>query len=101
MKINKHILDMSSVYSNLSHIETIAFLEELLIIRYELEDSLHNLREDTSEIEMRLLAIIEIEEQMLYVNKNIRVVEDALLCHESKITNRFSISGKIHSVCLN
>lgn len=101
MNINKKVLDMATVYANLSHMETTHLLEDLFAVKYELEDCLASLRSDISDMDIRLLEIMRIEEQMIYVDKNIRAVEDALLCHESKIINRFSVSGKIHCVCLN
>lgn len=101
MDIKKKVLDMSTVYANLSHMETIHLLEDLFVVKYELEDCLASFRSDTCDMDIRLPEIMRIEEQMIYIDKNIRAVEDALLCHESKILNRFSVSGEIHSVCLN
>jgi hypothetical protein len=97
MKINKSILDMSDVYCKLSHFETICFLDELLIMQYELEDLLDELTNDMNNSSL----IVEIEGEIAYLKENIRVVENALLCHESKITKRFSISGEINYIFFN
>lgn len=101
MSINKILLDLASTFSTLTHVETIEVLAELVDVRDELNSCLRDLKLDSTELEMRLNKMMEIEDQIILLNKNIRTLENALLCHESKIFERVNLNGVIAVLCYN
>lgn len=101
MSINKILLDLATTFSTLTHVETIEVLAELVDVRDELNSCLRDLKLDSTELEMRLNKMMEIEEQIILLNKNIRTLENALLCHESKIFERINLNGVIAVLCYN
>jgi len=98
MKINRTILDLNTVYCNLTHADTIEVLDDLKTTKQELEDILDALRAEGTDCYDEMNAI---EEQLIYLRRNIRTVEDALLCHESKTTERFNLRGSTSTISLN
>jgi hypothetical protein len=59
------------------------------------------LRADSTDIEERLDEIMRVEEQLEYIDKNIYTLENAILCHETKIFEKINILGKTAVICLN
>jgi hypothetical protein len=101
MYINRTILDLSTLYATLTIFETIEILEQVVGAKEELEDVLDMLREDSTDIQERLGEIMRIEEQLEYIDKNIYTLENAILCHETKIFEKINILGKTAVICLN
>jgi hypothetical protein len=101
MYINRTLLDLSTLYATLTIFETIEILEQVVGAKEELEDVLGMLREDSTDIQERLGEIIRIEEQLEYIDKNIYTLENAILCHETKIFEKINILGKTAVICLN
>ena len=101
MYINRTLLDLSTLYATLTIFETIEILEQVVGAKEELEDVLGMLREDSTDIQERLGEIIRIEEQLEYIDKNIYTLENAILCHETKIFEKINILGKTAIICLN
>lgn len=101
MYINRTLLDLSTLYATLTIFETIEILEQVVGAKEELEDVLSMLREDSTDIQERLGEIIRIEEQLEYIDKNIYTLENAILCHETKIFEKRNVLGKTAVICLN
>jgi hypothetical protein len=101
MHINKTILDLATLYTTLTIVETMEILEQVVGAREELEEVLCMLREDSTDIQERLEEIMRVEEQLEYVNMNIKTLENAILCHETKIFEKINILGKTAVICLN
>jgi hypothetical protein len=101
MYINRTLLDLSTLYATLTIFETIEILEQVVGAKEELEDVLGMLREDSTDIQERLGEIIRIEEQLEYIDKNIYTLENAILCHETKIFEKRNVLGKTAVICLN
>ena len=101
MYINRTLLDLSTLYATLTIFETIEILEQVVGAKEELEDVLGMLREDSTDIQERLGEIIRIEEQLEYIDKNIYTLENAILCHETKIFEKRNVLGKTSVICLN
>jgi hypothetical protein len=101
MYINRTLLDLSTLYATLTIFETIEILEQVVGAKEELEDVLGMLREDSTDIQERLGEIMRIEEQLEYIDKNIYTLENAILCHETKIFEKINILGKTAVICLN
>lgn len=98
MNINKTLLDLDTVYCSLTHVETIEFLAHLNASKEETEDILAGLRLKNKVFHNEICCI---EEQLTYLRKNIRTVEDTLLCHESKVFDRMRVCGITVVISLN
>lgn len=93
MNINKKLFDLDDVYLKFSHGEVWSNLIKLKNVR----DSItYVVEETTDELEKIIL-----REQLIYVNKNIKTFEDALLCHESKIIEKRMSIGELGMFYLN
>lgn len=101
MHINKTLLDLATLYATLTLPETIEILDQLLESQEELEDVLDMLRADSTNLQERLEEIMRVEKQLEYLNKNIYTVENAVLCHETKIFEKINVQGKTAILCLN
>jgi hypothetical protein len=98
-KLNKMLFNLEEVFEFITHGKVQLMLDKLLSIKNELEDS-------------RLVLIIngrnsdvlnQITEQMVYLDANIRTLQDAILCHETKTfekrTNKHIVG--VINICLN
>ena len=86
-KLNTTIFDLDVIFTTMSHAETLQSINELKLVKCELLeikdeylDSLYDL-DDVEELEF-------IDTQLIFINKNIRTLENALMCHESKISEK-------------
>ena len=101
MYINKTLLDLATLYATLTLQETMKILDQLVETKEELEDVLDMLRADSTYIQERLDEIMRVEEQLEHLNKNIYTLENAILCHETKIFEKRNVLGKTAVICLN
>jgi len=82
--INKNLFDLSEVYSNWKQQDTWFATGTLRGQRQELIDCLRHIA-NVKLFEGHYKQEEEaIREQLAYVDKNLRTLEDALLCHETK-----------------
>lgn len=99
ININTTLFDLDDIYTNLSHGKTWALVGELKEIKLELEETMEEARNfDLSE---SFEDIIAIEQQLYFLNQNLKTLETALLCHESKIFDKFTLIKDLQLVCLN
>lgn len=101
MYVNSTLLDLATLYATLTVFETMEILDQVTEAKGELEDVLKMLREDSTDIQERLDEIMRVEEQLEYIDKNIRILENAILCHETKIFEKRNVLGKTAIFCLN
>ena len=101
MKINRKILDLVTIYTNFSHAETVENMKDLIRVKENIEDVIIELKEISEYDEDIVNEIATMEEQISYLNQNIRTLEDAILCHESKTRQRSMIQGRVYDICLN
>ena len=101
MKTNDKLFDLATIYATLTHVEVIEILSELIEVREDLEDSLFLLKLDSTDMEARLNGIMAVEHQLVSLNKNIKTLEDAILCYESKIFEKRNINGGVVIFGLN
>ena len=99
IQINKKLFSLNHVYSTLNLGSTSAFLDELFIVRAEIEGELDAL--DLIDDDAKFELMEQLEEQLVYVDKNIRTFEDALLCHETKTYEVRTIMGVNTKLWLN
>lgn len=101
MKVNKTIFDLSTIYETLSYDETILFVDKLVNDRIELLLTMSGLLSGDDNMDERLARIAKIEEELYYLNSNIRIFEEALMCHESKVCEKRSLSSGLIDIWLN
>lgn len=82
IRINTKLLDLYEIYTNLSYYTTLDMVGNLTLIETELEDVKQYLME--KDFGHHLAQIITIDKQLIFVKKNLKTLNDALLLHESK-----------------
>ena len=92
-KINKKLFDLNEVYIKFSHAE----IWNILIKLKNTSSAFNEIINETDDILERKL----LKEQLIYVIKNIRTFEDALLCHETKFTEKRTSLGELGIFILN
>ena len=99
--VNKHLFDLSEIYDNWSYQETWYATSTLRKQRQELIICLQHI------INNRLFDAHYKEEeeavrkQLFYLDKNIKTLEDVLLCHETKIFEKRSSLEELGIIGLN
>lgn len=101
MKINTDVLDLVNVYENLKLAEILDLYDGVIEAKNGLEHCLAMLRDDSTDILERIQEIMDIEEQMAFIDANIKVLITAILCHESRVFERRTLSSGLAHVCLN
>ena len=101
MKANNTVFDLLTVYTTLTYMEIVEILDEFVENKDELEDTLFVLRLDSNDMDKRIPAIMAIEEQLEYLDKNIKIFGDAILCHESKAFDKKMVLGNLALIGLN
>lgn len=92
-KINRKLFDLDEVYIKFSHAE----IWNNLIKLKNTSTAFNEIIDESNDIlEKELL-----KEQLFYIDKNIRTFEDALLCHETKFTEKRTSLGELGVFLLN
>ncbi len=86
--LNTTLFDLDVVFTTMSHAETLSAIINLKEVKAELIEIRDECLEETFEFDQNVEEIAFINKQLSYVNKNIRTLENALLCHESKISEK-------------
>jgi len=101
LKINKVLFDLSTVYSSISQSQTWMMANTLIKAKESLEDFLLEI-EDRKLFDAHYQTEKDtIEDQLFYVNANIKTLQDALLCHETKFIEKRVGLGDLGVFCLN
>ena len=87
-KLNTTLFDLDVIFTTMSHAETLSSIINLKEIRTELIEIRNECLEETFEFDQNVEELEFIDKQLIYINKNIRTLENALLCHESKIVDK-------------
>ena len=101
ISINKTLLDLDSLINNVSYADTVSMLSDLTEAKDELNMCLVLLRDDSDDMENRLNEIFAVEEQIEFLNKNIKVIESSLQLHESKLFEKTNTKHGLAKYCLN
>jgi hypothetical protein len=101
MKANTTLFDLSTIYDNLSYDETLLFVDELVNNRVELLLTMSGLLSGNDNMDERLKHVAKIEEELYYLNLNIKTFEEALMCHESKASEKRTVCGGLIDIWLN
>lgn len=107
-KVTKIVLDLVEIFENVSQSDTFKLTsdirnskDELILLKgrmFELIKMNNHLGISNDEQIERLTMI---NEQLYYVNENLIVLENVLLCHESKIFEKRTFMGMKFNVGLN
>ena len=100
-KLDTTLFELDVVFETMSHGTTWGILIDLKDIKEELIDIRNEYINDTFEFGQNVEEISLIDEQLKYLNKNIRTFEDALMCHETKIFEKRTTMGDLGELCLN
>jgi hypothetical protein len=101
IKINKVLFDLSTVYSTISQSETWDMANKLSISKCNLEGFLVEIEENKLFDNHYKEEKDAIEEQLIYIEANIKTLQDALLCHETKFIEKRTNLGDLGVFCLN
>jgi hypothetical protein len=107
-KITKIVLDLAEVFEGLSQSDTFKLCSEIR----QSQNELIALKRRTFDVismnsqlcvsnDEQIGTLLMINEQLHYVNENLIVLENALLCHESKIFEKRTFIGMKFNVGLN
>lgn len=100
-KLNKTLFELDVIFETLSHAKTWLMLVDLKNIKNELMEVRKECLEETFDFNENVDEISFIDKQLVYVNKNIKTFENALLCHESKIVEKRTIMNETNVFWLN
>jgi predicted nucleic acid-binding Zn-ribbon protein len=101
LRINKVLFDLSTVYENLTQSETWKMANTLTKVKNNLEELLEDINEHQlfdKHYEEQKNAI---ESQLSFVNANIKTLQDALLCHQTKFIEKRTNLADLGIFCLN
>ncbi len=101
MKLDTTLFELDVVFETMSHATTWGILIDLKEIKRELVELRNDYIIDTFEFGQNVDEVAMIDKQLIYLNKNIRTFEDALMCHETKIFEKRTTMGDLGDFCLN
>lgn len=101
MKINKTIFDLNTLCSTMSHSVVWQMCRIYRNAKFELLAIKEKVIESTFAFGQNVDEIAYIDEQIAYVDGNIKTLEDALLCFETKIFEKRNICSSIQTIGLN
>lgn len=99
--LNTTLFDLDNVFTTMSHGETWSKIIDLKIVRDELVDLREEFIQEVTEFDEYVDDILDIDTQLIFLNKNIRTFENALLAHESKVLEKRLSLGDLGTICLN
>lgn len=105
MDICRNLLELHQIYGVLTQAETQKLLDGLEESKLDLIDikisTLEKMFNNSEDIDDGVEILSAIKEQMSYLEHNIRVVENALMCHNSKCSEKRTLFGKLETIWLN
>ncbi len=99
--LNTTLFDLNVIFTTMSHAQTLDMCTSLKIVREDLIEYRNECLEETLEFDQNVDEINFIDTQLIYLNKNIKTLENALLCHESKISEKRTTIGDLGIFWLN
>ena len=100
-KLNTTLFDLDDLYLTMSYAQTWSCLIDLKDVRNELIEVKEDFINEMNEFNMYIDDIIEIDTQLIFLNKNIKTFENALLIHESKVLEKRPSLGDLSLISLN
>jgi len=101
MKLDTTLFELDVVFETMTHSTTWGILLDLKEVKNELIDIRKEYINDAMSFGQFVDEITQIDQQLVYINKNIRTFEDALMCHESKIFEKRTSMGELGQIGLN
>lgn len=98
---NKKLFALDEVYSNIPYGRTLSMLLGLKEIRETLVEIKDGLLAETFAFGQNVDEVAMIDEQLIYLNKNIKTFEEALMCHETKVIEKRTMFGGLGVFYLN
>jgi len=100
MKLNTSLLSLSDVVNNLSLYEICEMVQTLIDINTELQNNLVEMSDESLPTFSKNI-MSEIDEQLFYLDLNIKVLNDAIEYHEANMFISPEIDGHNFMYCLN
>jgi hypothetical protein len=100
-KLDTTLFDLDVIFTTMTHGQTLLLATNLKEVKQALIDVRNECIEDTFEVDKNVDELSFIDTQLIYVNKNIRTLENALLCHESKISEKRTTLNDLGNFWLN
>jgi septation ring formation regulator EzrA len=100
-KLDTTLFELDVVFETMSHATTWGILIDLKEIKKELTSIKNELIDEAMSFDENVEEVSHIEDQLVYINKNIRTFENALIAHETKIFEKRTTMGDLGEICLN
>ena len=100
-KLDTTLFELDVVFETMSHGTTWGILIDLKDIKKELIDIRNEYINEAMSFDENVDEVSLIDEQLKYLNKNIRTFENALMAHETKIFEKRLSMGDLGTICLN
>ena len=101
MKLDTTLFELDVIYESMTHSTAWGITIDLKEIKEDLIELRNEYIKDASEFGEFVDEISEIDVQLIFVNKNIRTFENALMCFETKIFEKRTSMGDLGFLCLN
>ena len=101
LEINTRVLKLDELYPQINQATIMSMIDEMNDAKEILEEAIDQFNSNLVSLVKNLRDIMSINLQLYYINLNLKTLEDALLCYESKIFEKFSFLTDIQPVCLN
>lgn len=102
IEINKKLFTLDEVYETIKLGDIMTSIHVLKCVKFELEEELDVVAENMTPSNFAVSNLVsDIESQLVYLNKNIRTFEHALMIHENKVLQNRTFCGLTTKLCLN
>jgi hypothetical protein len=100
-KLNTTLFELDVIFTTMSHAQTLEMCIRLKEVRKQLLEVRNECLEDTFEFGQNVDEVSFIDAQLIYINKNIRTFENALLCHYQLFSQKIKILNDEIIIYLN
>ena len=100
-KVNTTLFDLEEIYVTMSHGQIWSTVGSLKLVRSELKKLIDEILNNTFNNEKDVENYNFISKQLIYVDKNIKTLEEALMCCETKIVEKRISMGDLKNFWLN
>lgn len=101
MKINTTIFELNVLVSNMTHATVWDMCCMLKDAKNDLDFAREVLIENTFAFGQNVEELASIDEQLSYVNRNIKTLEEALMCFETKLYDKRLALGELQTIWNN
>jgi hypothetical protein len=100
-KLDTTLFELDVVFETMSHATTWGILIDLKEIKKELISIKNELIDEAMSFDENVEEVTHIENQLVYLNKNIRTFENALMAHHTKCSEKRTLLNDLITIWLN